>query len=126
MAPGMLWSHFPAWARTFKLCFLNFGGVAAAPPLSAAGGSLAIRPFPPSTPPSRCSGVMSLEGSGTRLVAEVIKGECGGEGASRSRHPDGIRLAGDGGSPGFWPGGAFNFPAGANAVSWAWVAFPDS
>ncbi|XP_045426681.1 dual specificity protein phosphatase CDC14B isoform X7 [Pipistrellus kuhlii] len=69
----MLWSHFPAWARTFKLCFLNFGGVAAAPPLSATGGSLAIRPFPPSTPPSRCSGVMSLEGSGTRLVAEVIK-----------------------------------------------------
>ncbi|XP_054376272.2 dual specificity protein phosphatase CDC14B isoform X4 [Pongo abelii] len=53
-------------ARPFKLCFLNFGGVVAAPPLSVAG-VLA------SAPPSRCFGVMSREGAGAALVAEVIK-----------------------------------------------------
>lgn len=60
-------------ARPFKLCFLNFGGVVAAPPLRR----LAVLA---SAPPSRCFGVMSREGAGAALVAEVIKGEPGGRG----------------------------------------------
>lgn len=79
---------------------------------------------------------MSREGAGTRLVAEVIKGECGGYGASLSR-------------PGRPPGAPLfrwhtavpteleedpisgqevpsTFGARASAVSWVWVAFWNS
>lgn len=87
--------------------FLNFGGVVEASRLSAAGSSLAIRL---SRLPDASESVMSQEGTGTRLVAEVIRGECRGYqmpiGTPVFRwHQGAPRVKG---GPTFWLEGALN------------------
>lgn len=89
--PGLAGPHLPcggwprgvavpcAWARPFKLCFFKLWGCGRGAS-SFSGWLFPGHPVLPSAPPSRCLGVMSREGAGTPLVAEVIKGECGGAG----------------------------------------------
>lgn len=82
LSPCLLFGQWP-----FKLCFLNFGGVVVVPPPSS--WLFPDCPVVPSAQPFRCFGVMSREGAGTCLMAEVIKGECEGYRAGLSRAPRG-------------------------------------